>query len=99
MGFSKRWAEEQEEQERIKAIAQYTLDHELLDRDEAIGVAKLVASQGDINLTEKQRHVFEKYIRPHTVVECNMCNELLSIEELEFDDELCAHCRHLLEDD
>lgn len=99
MGATKRWAEEQEEQERLKAIAQYTLDHDLLERDEAIGIAKLVASQGDTNLTEKQRHVFEKYIRPHTIKECDMCNELLTIEELEFEDGLCGHCRHLLGQD
>lgn len=81
-------------------IAEYVLGEGLLENDAEIGVAKKVIGGGYASLTEKQKYVFERYIRPHVKHKCIMCEEYLTLDDLRFGDgKYCDHCKGVIDGD
>lgn len=81
-------------------IAKYVLEEGLLENDIEIGVAKKVADMGYASLTEKQKNVFEKYIRPHVKQKCIMCEKYMTVDDLRFGDGVyCDHCKWVIDGD
>lgn len=74
------------------------MDEQKVDESKESGIIRLVIDKGFNSLTDKQKFVFERAIRPYVFDECLKCgNDIPWSEMLAAEDNstLCSWCQHV----
>ena len=98
MSLTKRRLEYQEEQDLVNKWIIFLLNREEITDPTSQGIAKQIISKGLASLSEAQQRVYDKYLRPLTMRNCD-CGCQLEPEDIEEGDGLCSYCRHLFSKD
>ena len=96
MSQTKRYLEEREQNEEFESFFRYLIEEDKLS-GAALGIAKQATTKGMESLSAKQRQVMDSVIDNYAFPECRRCGSDIPMGELEYDDEYCSYCAHMME--